>query len=108
MTLCRVSKYRWGYEEQYVYGPDNHDYVYIDGHYYHPDLAVNTEQGNSHIADSGEYFVCELTDEYHDINQMVETAEGETTSLDWVKANDYVMNEDGVYAPKEKEEKEAA
>lgn len=107
MCRVRVSKYRWGWQEEYVYDPASHGYILLDDDgYYHPDLVVTTEQGNSFLIDSGCYFVCDLTDECHDIDQMVETVEGDKTSLDWVKANNYVMNEDGVYAPQE--EKEAA
>ena len=106
MVLCRISNSRWGWNEELVHNPEFYDYTYIDGHYYHPDVVVTTEQGNSFLLDSDDYFICDLTEEYHDIDQMVETVDGDTTSLDWVKANNYIMNEDGVYAPQE--EKEAA
>jgi hypothetical protein len=107
MHHCRVSNYRWGWHSELVYEPEDHDYILVGHTYYHPDVAVTTEQGNSFVVDSGEYFMCEITDEYHDIDQMVETEDGMTTSLSWVKTNNYVKNEDGVYAPQE-EEKEAA
>jgi hypothetical protein len=110
LTLCRVSHYRWGYQQELVYDPISHGYCEIDDNWYHPDLVTITEQGTEHVMDSDTYFMCDETGECHDLDQRVEANIGGqvcTVSKTWVDDNDYVMGNDSIYVAKE-EEKEAA
>lgn len=111
LTLCRVSHYRWGYQQELVYDPISHGYCEIGDYWYHPDLVTITEQGTEHVMDSDTYFMCDETGECHDLDQRVEANIGGqvcTVSKTWVDDNDYVMGDDSVYVAKEEEEKEAA
>lgn len=111
MTVTRVRKYRWGWQEEYVYDPDLHGYMVYDGWYYHPDLLVETEQGDYHLEGEDTYFTCEKTGEYHNIQEQVEALIGGVlliVSKTWVEDNDYVIGSDFVYTPKEEEQEEAA
>jgi hypothetical protein len=110
METVRTAKYRWGWEEGLVYCPGDYDYVQVDGYWYASHLTVETEQGNTYVEDSDEYFTCEQTGEFHDISEVVEALiDGTlyTVSKTWVEDNDYVIGSDLVYEPKE-DEKEAA
>lgn len=111
MYMCRIRTYRWGWQEELVHDPESHGYVMIGGYYYHPDNIVTTEQGNQYLEGSDDYFLCEMTGEYHNIDQRVEARILGTlyeVSKTWVEDNDYVMGNDYIYVAKEEEEKEAA
>jgi hypothetical protein len=111
METVRTAKYRWGYQEELVYNPEDYDYVMVDGYWYASFLTVETEQGTVHLEGDEGYFTCEQTGELHDLSEQKEARiDGTlyTVSNTWVEDNDYVIGSDLVYEPKEDDEKEAA
>jgi hypothetical protein len=110
--LCpvRVAAYRWGYQEEYVHNPEDYDYHLVGDYWYASHLVVVTEQDDTHLANSDDWFTCAMSGENHNIEEMVQALVGGTlinVSKTWVEDNDYVIS-DLVYVPKEEEQEEAA
>lgn len=106
MDLCRVGKLRWGWHEELVYNPAQHDYQHIYGHWYHPDLCVTTEQGDVFVKGDEGYFICEMTSTPNNIDQLVSLPDYPNMSIskEWAEDNCYILNEDGQYFKPEEQE----
>lgn len=106
MDLCRVSKHRWGWHEELVHNPAQHDYQFIDGHWYHPDLCVTTEQGDVFVEGDDGYFICEMYENPHNIDQLVSLPDYPNMSIskEWAEDNGYILNEGGQYFKPEEQE----
>lgn len=77
-----------------MHNPIQYDYVQIDGYYYHLDLTLTTEEGDTFLLEEGGYFYCGQCDEYHNEEFGVVAIVGGEESLvfkDWAEENDYVL-----------------
>ena len=106
MELCRVRKHRFGWHEEYVYDPEQHGYYLIEDHWYHPDVCIVTEQGDAFVEGDEGYFVCDMSSEAHNINQLVKVEGYPDMDIckEWAEDNCYTPSEDGVYVKQEEQE----